>query len=152
MIMKKLFKEHSAYMLFIALFESVVSVIATLSFVYTDSLTYEKSLVLQAMGIEKLLETMYTSTWWALVLLLVFFVALFAILTIIYKDLKFYGISFGCLVELLILSINLTAPIKNIFMNMLIFLPLFVLNIIAYKSEKSKLEESKTTKKRTSKK
>jgi len=150
--MKKLFKEHSAYMLFIALFESVVSVIATLSFVYTDSLTYEKSLVLQAMGIEKLLETMYTSTWWALVLLLVFFVALFAILTIIYKDLKFYGISFGCLVELLILSINLTAPIKNIFMNMLIFLPLFVLNIIAYKSEKSKLEESKTTKKRTSKK
>ncbi|MCR5482982.1 MAG: hypothetical protein K6E99_01035, partial [Bacilli bacterium] len=116
--MKKLFKEHSAYMLFIALFESVVSVIATLSFVYTDSLTYEKSLVLQAMGIEKLLETMYTSTWWALVLLLVFFVALFTILTIIYKDLKFYGISFGCLVELLILSINLTAPIKNILMNM----------------------------------
>ncbi len=150
--MKKLFKEHSSYMLFIALFESVVSVIATLSFVYTDSLTYEKSLVLQAMGIEKLLETMYTSTWWALVLLLVFFVALFAILTIIYKDLKFYGISFGCLVELLILSINLTAPIKNIFMNMLIFLPLFVLNIIAYKSEKSKLEGSKITKKRTSKK
>lgn len=150
--MKKLFKEHSSYMLFIALFESVVSVIATLSFVYTDSLTYEKSLVLQAMGIEKLLETMYTSTWWALVLLLVFFVALFAILTIIYKDLKFYGISFGCLVELLILSINLTAPIKNIFMNMLIFLPLFVLNVIAYKSEKSKLEESKITKKRTSKK
>ena len=146
--MKKLFKEHSPYMLFIALLESVVSVIATMSFVYTDSLTYEKSLVLQAMGIEKLLETMYTSTWWALVLLLVFFVALFAILTIIYKDLKFYGISFGCLVELLILSINLTAPIKNIFMNMLIFLPLFVLNVIAYKSEKAKLEEKPKTKKK----
>jgi hypothetical protein len=150
--MKKLFKEHSPYMLFIALFESIISVLATISFVYTDSLTYSKSLVIQAMGIEKLLETMYTSTWWALVLLLVFFVALFAILTIIYKDLKFFGISFGCLVEMLILSINLTMPIKNILMNMLIFIPLFVLNIIAYKSEKKKLEESKITKKRTSKK
>jgi hypothetical protein len=150
--MKKLFKEHSPYMLFIALFESIISVLATISFVYTDSLTYSKSLVIQAMGIEKLLETMYTSTWWALVLLLVFFVALFAILTIIYKDLKFFSISFGCLVEMLILSINLTMPIKNILMNMLIFIPLFVLNIIAYKSEKKKLEESKITKKRTSKK
>ena len=150
--MKKLFKEHSPYMLFIALAESIISVIATISFIYTDSLTYSNSLVIQAMGIEKLLETMYTSTWWALVLLLVFFVALFAILTIIYKELKFFGISFGCLVELLILSINLTAPIKNIFMNMLIFVPLFVLNVIAYKSEKAKLEETKTTKKRTSKK
>ena len=91
---------------------------------------------------------MYTSTWWALVLLLVFFVALFAILTIIYKDLKFFGISFGCLVEMLILSINLTMPIKNILMNMLIFIPLFVLNIIAYKSEKKKLEENTKTKKK----
>lgn len=146
--MKKLLKEHSPYMLFIALFESIASIIATISFVYTDSLTYSKSLVIQAMGIEKLLETMYTSTWWALVLLLVFFVALFAILTIVYKDMKFMGISFGCLVEMLILSINLTAPIKNIFMNMLIFVPLFVLNIIAYKSEKKKLEEKPKTKKK----
>ena len=146
--MKKLFKVHSPYMLFIALFESIISVLATISFVYTDSLTYSKSLVIQAMGIEKLLETMYTSTWWALVLLLVFFVALFAILTIIYKELKFFGISFGCLIEMLILSINLTMPIKNILMNMLIFIPLFVLNIIAYKSEKKKLEESKLTKKK----
>ena len=152
--MKNFLKEHSPYMLFIAIAESIISVIATISFVYTDSLTYSKSLVIQAMGIEKLLETMYTSTWWALVLLLVFFVALFAILTIIYKDLKFYGISFGCLVELLILSINLTAPIKNTLMNLLIFIPLFVLNVIAYKSEKKKIEENtKTnTKKRTSKK
>ncbi len=146
--MKKLLKEHSPYMLFIAIAESIISVLATMSFVYTDSLTYSKSLVIQAIGIEKLLETMYTSTWWALVLLLVFFVALFAILTIIYKDLKFYGISFGCLVELLILSINLTAPIKNTLMNMLIFLPLFVLNVIAYRSEKKKLEEKPKTKKK----
>ena len=146
--MKKLLKEHSPYMLFIALAESIISVLATLSFVYTDSLTYSKSLVIQAMGIEKLLETMYTSTWWALVLLLVFFVALFAILTIIHKDMKYMSISFGCLIELLILSINLTAPIKNTLMNIIIFIPLFILNVIAYKSEKAKLEEKPKTKKK----
>ena len=146
--MKDLIKNNSIYLIVLAIAESIISIIATLSFVYTDSLTYSKSLLIQMMGIEKLLEAMYTSTWWALVLLLLFFVALFSIMTIIYKDLKYMTLSIGCTIELFILSINLTKPITDILLNVLIFIPIFVLNIIAYRNESKKIKESKNIKKK----
>ena len=146
--MKDLIKNNSIYLIVLAIAESIISIIATLSFVYTDSLTYSKSLLIQMMGIEKLLEAMYTSTWWALVLLLLFFVALFSIMTIIYKDLKYMTLSIGCTIELFILSINLTKPITDILLNVLIFIPIFVLNIIAYRNESNKIKESTNIKKK----
>ncbi len=150
--MKNIIKENSLYLVGLAIAESILSVIATLSFVYTDSLTYSKSLVIQMLGIEKLLETMYTSTWWALVLLLIFFVALFSIMTLIYKDLKYMVISIGCTIELFLLSINLTRSIGEILLNILIFIPIFILNIIAYRNESKKINETnKHKKKKTSK-
>ena len=150
--MKNIIKENSLYLVGLAIAESVLSVIATLSFVYTDSLTYSKSLVIQMLGIEKLLETMYTSTWWALVLLLIFFVALFSIMTLLYKDLKYMVISIGCTIELFLLSINLTRSIGEILLNILIFIPIFILNIIAYRNESKKINEtSKSKRKKTSK-
>lgn len=145
--MKKLIKENSMYLIILTLVETIVSIVASISFIYTDSLTYSNSLLIQAMGIEKLLETMYTSTWWALVLLLLFFVALFELMTLLYRDLKYMTISIGCLIELCILSINLTRPISDIFLNMLIFVPIFILTVIAYKNEKKKLEELNNTSK-----
>ena len=150
--MKNIIKENSLYLVGLAIAESILSVIATLSFVYTDSLTYSKSLVIQMLGIEKLLETMYTSTWWALVLLLIFFVALFSIMTLLYKDLKYMVISIGCTIELFLLSINLTRSIGEILLNILIFIPIFILNIIAYRNESKKINEtSKSKRKKTSK-
>ena len=146
--MKDLIKNNSIYLIVLAIAESIISIIATLSFVYTDSLTYSKSLLIQMMGIEKLLEAMYTSTWWALILLLLFFVALFSIMTIIYKDLKYMTLSIGCTIELFILSINLTKPITDILLNVLIFIPIFVLNIIAYRNESKKIKESINIKKK----
>ena len=145
--MKKLIKENSMYLIILTLVETIVSIVASISFIYTDSLTYSNSLLIQAMGIEKLLETMYTSTWWALVLLLLFFVALFEVMTLLYRDLKYMTISIGCLIELCILSINLTRPISDIFLNMLIFVPIFILTVIAYKNEKKKIEELNNTSK-----
>lgn len=146
--MKDLIRNNSIYLIVLAIAESIISIIATLSFVYTDSLTYSKSLLIQMMGIEKLLEAMYTSTWWALVLLLLFFVALFSIMTIIYKDLKYMTLSIGCTIELFILSINLTKPITDVLLNVLIFIPIFVLNIIAYRNESKKIKESTNIKKK----
>ena len=145
--MKNIIKENSLYLVGLAITESILSVIATLSFVYTDSLTYSKSLVIQMLGIEKLLETMYTSTWWALVLLLIFFVALFSIMTLLYKDLKYMVISIGCTIELFLLSINLTRSIGEILLNILIFIPIFILNIIAYRNESKKINETNKHKK-----
>ena len=143
--MKKLIKENSIYLIVLTIVETIVSVIATISFIYTDSLTYSSSLLIQTLGIEKLLETMYTSTWWALILLLLFFVSLFQVMTLLYRDLKYMTISIGCLIELCILSINLTRPLTDILLNMLIFVPIFILTIISYRNEKKKLDELNNT-------
>ena len=145
---KKLFKEHSPYLIFLTLGEILLSIVATLSFVYTDSLQYSDSAFISG-GVEKLLETVYSSTWWALILFLLFFIALFAIISIIYKKLEYLTISIGCWVEMLILSINVGNDLKELLINLLLFIPIFILNIIAYKTEKDKLntKTKKVTKK-----
>ena len=145
---KKLFKEHSPYLILLTLAEILLSVVATLSFVYTDSLQYSDSAIISG-GVEKLLETVYSSTWWALILFLLFFIALFAFMSIIYKKLEYLTISIGCWVEMLILSINVGNNLKELLINLLLFIPIFILNIIAYKTEKNKLntKTKKVTKK-----
>ncbi len=145
---KKLFKEHSPYLILLTLAEILLSVVATLSFVYTDSLQYSDSAIISG-GVEKLLETVYSSTWWALILFLLFFIALFAFMSIIYKKLEYLTISIGCWVEMLILSINVGNDLKELLINLLLFIPIFILNIIAYKTEKNKLntKTKKVTKK-----
>ncbi len=147
-VIKKLFKEHSPYLLFLTLGEIILSVFATISFVYTDSLQYSDSAILSN-GVEKLLETVYSSTWWALILFLLFFIALFALMAIIYKKLEYMTISIGCWVEMLILSINVGNDLKELAINLLLFVPIFILNIIAYRTEKDKLntKPKKVTKK-----
>ena len=145
---KKLFKEHSPYLILLTLAEILLSVVATLSFVYTDSLQYSDSAIISG-GVEKLLETVYSSTWWALILFLLFFIALYAFMSIIYKKLEYLTISIGCWVEMLILSINVGNDLKELLINLLLFIPIFILNIIAYKTEKNKLntKTKKVTKK-----
>ena len=145
---KKLFKEHSPYLVLLTLAEILLSIVATLSFVYTDSLQYSDSAIISG-SVEKLLETVYSSTWWALILFLLFFIALFAFMSIIYKKLEYLTISIGCWVEMLILSINVGNDLKELLINLLLFIPIFILNIIAYKTEKNKLntKTKKVTKK-----
>ena len=147
-MIKSLFKEHSPYLLFLTLGEVILSIIATMSFVYSDSLQYSDSAILSN-GVEKLLETLYSSTWWALILFLLFFIALFAVMTIIYKKLEYLTISIGCWVEMLILSINVGNDLKELAINLLLFIPIFILNIIAYRTEKNKIntKTKKVTKK-----
>ena len=147
-MIKSLFKEHSPYLLFLTLGEVILSIIATMSFVYSDSLQYSDSAILSN-GVEKLLETLYSSTWWALILFLLFFIALFAVMTIIYKKLEYMTISIGCWVEMLILSINVGNDLKELAINLLLFIPIFILNIIAYRTEKNKIntKTKKVTKK-----
>lgn len=149
-------KEHSMYFILLTIAECLLSMIATLSFISTDSLSYNDSLLIKTIGIEKLLESIYSSTWWALILLLLFFISLFSIMVLIYKKEEYMVLTLGCWIELLILSINIGAPIKDNLMNLVLFAPIFVLNIIAMSKEKNCLKEAsnqqiKKTKKKTSK-
>ncbi len=149
--MKKLFKEHSPYLLFLTLVETILSIVCIEAFVYSDTLNYSDSLVYNAIGIEKLLESMYSSTWWALILFTLAFITICSITTIVYKKMDYLFMGIMGWILMLILAINISKPLTDIFVTLLLFIPIIIINIIAYKTEKNKLEE-KNKNKKTSKK
>lgn len=141
--MKKLLKEHSPYLLLLCLFEIVITVISIEAFVYSDSLTYSDSLIYNAIGIETLLESLYSSTWWALILFTLGFITICSITSIVYKRLELLFMSILGWVIMLILAINIGNPIKDILFVLLLFIPIIAINIIAYKTEKEKISKKK---------
>lgn len=141
---KKLFKEHSPYLLILTLCEGLLSLVCTLSFVYSDSLNYDDSLIYNAIGVEKLLETLYSSTFWALLLLILAFIFVLNITCIKYKNLEHGFISICLWVLMFILSINLTKSLMDNLMTSLLFIPIIIINIVAYKTEESKLKKRKS--------
>lgn len=151
---KKLFRDHSAYLLILTLVEAFISIYVTLAFVYTDSLTYQSSNILTGLGVDELLQTMYTSTWWALILFLLAFIVIFNLVTIIYGKLEFAFMSISSWVIMMILAINVGNPIEDIITKLLLFIPIIIINIVAYKGEKNKIEkrlEEKSKKENTTK-
>lgn len=147
MNIKKLFKEHSIYLLILTLIESIISIICTISFVYTDSLLYTESSILEAIKMDNLLQSIYSSTWWALILLLLFFIAIFNITGIVYRKLEYHFISICCWGAMLILSINLANPFTDILSRLALFVPIIIIAIICYHDESRKLENTTSKKK-----
>lgn len=143
--MKKLIKEHSPYLLFLCLAEIIISIVSIEAFVYSDSLTYSDSLIYTALGIETLLESLYSSTWWALILFTLGFITITSVTSIVFKKLEYLFMSILGWVLMLLLAINIGNPIKDIIFVILLFIPIIAINIIAYKTEKQKLNK-KTTK------
>lgn len=134
--MKKILKGRSKLLIGLTLTEGIISIIALMSFVYSDSLSYSDSLIFKSIGIEKLLETMYTSTWWAFILLLLSLVTIFSLTSIIYKKCEYQFISISLLFVLLILSINIKNSLSTNLASSAIILPIIIINIIAYKNQK----------------
>ncbi len=145
---KKLFKENSIYLIIVTILETILSIVMTLSFVYTDSLNYSDSLVFQADGIQKLLQSMYSSTYWALILLLLSFIAIFSITTLIYHKMEYEFISILCWFEMFILAINFTKSLTDNLSTVALFIPIIIICIISYHKEKDKIKvlELKTKK------
>lgn len=149
--MKKLFKEHSPYLLFLTFVETILSVVCIEAFVYSDTLNYSDSLVYNAIGIEKLLESIYSSTWWALILFTLAFITICSITTIVYKKMDYLFMGIMSWILMLILAINISKPLTDILVTLLLFVPIIIINVIAYKTEKNKLSKNNKQKKASSK-
>ena len=137
--MKKLFKENSKYLIILTILELILSIICILSFVYTDTLNYADSEVITTMGVEKLLESVYSSTWWALILFLLSFISIFSLTTLVYRKLDYLFVSIMCWVMMFILAINLHNSITINLSICALFIPIIIINIIVYNKEKEKL-------------
>lgn len=145
--MKKILKENSLYLVILAIVEIIISTICTLSFVYTDTLNYDDSLIFNALGMQKLLQTIYSSTWWALILTILALIAILTVTTLVFKKLEYLFISICLWVEMFILTLDFNKSPKDLFFSMLLILPIIIINIIVYKREKEFLENKKTSKK-----
>ena len=149
--MKKLFKEHSIYYLLLVLAEIVLSVVSTIAFVYTDSLSYANSLVYEQLGLETVMQNLYSSSFWALILVTIAMITIMSITTVVFKKIEYAFMGILGWVYLFILSLNFTKPVGEIISTSLMFIPIIILNIICYKKEKAKLNPV-TNKKKVSKK
>ena len=144
---KTIIKENSLYLVFLTLAELIISLICTLSFVYSDSLSYASSIVFESLGLETLLQSLYSSTFWALILVMLAIIVMMSITTLVYKKLEFLFIGILGWCELLILSINLTKSFGENLSTCALFIPIIIINIICYKKEKEKINKKKVSKK-----
>lgn len=149
--LKKLFKENSPYLVVLTLAEVILSVVCTLAFVYSDTLSYADSEIFSAIGVEKLLESIYSSTWWALILLLLALIAILSIATIYLKKMDYHFISILLWGEMLILAINLNNSLIDNLSIMVLFIPIIIINIIAFKDQKKRLDKHSKKKNKASK-
>ena len=145
--MKKILKENSIYLIVFTIFEMIISTVCTLAFVYTDTLNYADSLIFNELGMQKLLQSIYSSTWWALILTILALITIMSITTLVFKKLEYLFIGILLWVEMFILTLDFNKSPKDLFFSALLILPIIVINIIVYKKEKEKIETKKTSKK-----
>ena len=125
----------------------IISTVCTLAFVYTDTLNYADSLIFNELGMQKLLQSIYSSTWWALILTILALITIMSITTLVFKKLEYLFIGILLWVEMFILTLDFNKSPKDLFFSALLILPIIVINIIVYKKEKEKIETKKTSKK-----
>lgn len=105
-------------------------------FNYIDKLNYIDSSKIIINDLSLLLQNMYTSTFWALIICMIILISIFTLTSIIYKKnyLHFISILIWCM--LFILSIDLTKTFMYNLSNIAIFIPIITLNILAYFNQK----------------
>lgn len=133
--MNKIFKNRSIILGITALLQIGINIWILLYFNHLDHLMYYESGT-DTSSLALLIQNMYTSTWWALIILAYTLVSIFTLTSFIYKDLKFEFISIILYVVLLLLAINFKDTLKNNISLFFIFIPLIALNIASYKSQK----------------
>lgn len=137
----KFFKERSLLLAILTGLEIILSIVCILSFVYSDTLSYSDSEIFTALGVETLLESIYSSTWWALILLLLASIAIFSLTSLIYKKLDYLFLAICSWAVMMILAINLNNSLVDNLAVLAIFIPIIIINIIAYFSQKEKQKE-----------
>ena len=83
--MKNLIKNNSKLLLIITLLETILSIYFLIYLGYVDRLNYIESSTITLHDLTLLIQNMYTSTWWALIITLIILISIFTITSIIYK-------------------------------------------------------------------
>ena len=135
--MKKIFKEHSKLLLVITFLEIILSLYFLIYFGYMDRLNYIESSTKTISDLALLIQNMYTSTWWALIISFIILISTLTLTSIIFKKQEYHFISIILWIMLFILALDFTKSINYNLSNLSIFIPIILINILAYKKEKN---------------
>lgn len=136
--MKKLLKEHSPYLVFLCGFEILLTIVSILSFIYKDNVS-----IAWLSDLNLLISNLYSQTWWGLILLALGFISIFTLTSIIYKKLEYQFISTCIWVLISIIAINLNNSFGDILYTLMLYIPIIIINVIAYKQEYKKINKKK---------
>lgn len=131
-----MFEKRSKLLFITTILESIFSVWALFYFNYIDRLSYQESVIKSQADLALLIENMFTSTWWALIILTLSLISIFSLVSFIYKDLKFLFLSILLWVILFILALNFKDNFTKILSTIMIFIPIISINIISYYNQK----------------
>ena len=134
--MKKLLKNNSKLLIIITILETVLALYFLIYLGYVDRLNYIESQSNTIQDLALLIQNMYTSTWWALIISMILFISIFTITSIIYKKIYLHFISILIWIMLFILSLDFTKSFSYNLSNIAIFIPIILVNIKAYFNQK----------------
>lgn len=135
--MKKLFKENSKSLLIICILETILSLYFLIYFSYMDKLNYIESNLTNTSDLALLIQNMYTSTWWALIISFIILISILTITSIIYKKQEYHFIAICLWIMLFILALDFNKSISYNLSNIAIFIPIIFFNLISYKNQKN---------------
>ena len=139
--MKTIFKKNSKLLIIISLLELILATYFLIYFNYMDRLNYFESAKLNIDNLALLIQNMYTSTFWALIICMIIIISIFTLTSLIYKKEYLHFISILLWVMLFILSIDTTKNITYNLSNVAIFLPIITINIKAYFNQKKYIKK-----------
>lgn len=134
--MKKLFKENNKLLLLVTILEIILSLYFLIYFGYMDRLNYIESSTKTMSDLALLIQNMYTSTWWALIISFIVFISTLTLTSIIYKKQEYHFISIILWIMLFILALDFKKSLTYNLSNIAIFIPIILINILAYKNQK----------------
>lgn len=135
-MIKRIFNKRSKLLGFLTIGDNVLALFLLCYFNYLDRLNYAESVINTTNDLALLIQNMYTSTWWALIILSICLIAAFKLVGFHYRDLKFILISSYLWVVLLILAINIKDSFINNISTLAIFIPIIIFNFTAYINQK----------------
>ena len=141
--MKRIWKNNSKLLIIITLLELILSLYFLIYLGYVDRLNYIESTNLIISDLTLLIQNMYTSTWWALIISFIVLISILSLTSIIYKKQEYHFISILIWCMLFILSLDFTKSFKFILSNIFIFIPIILINIKAYFNQKGFIKASK---------
>jgi len=135
-MIKKILKNRSKVLLALVGFECLLSTWALFYFNYMDRLNYDTASITATKDLALLIYDMYTSTWWALIILTICLATIFSLTALVYREVKPQFIAICLWVILFILAIDIKDSLGGFISILAIFAPIISLNIFGYLNQK----------------